>query len=86
MQRAQKLKVHLIQGKQIKAVEIKGKSILALYNVDGKIYCSQANSTAYEFPVTNGKILQSEPFPGLWSRHWSEMEISHKSKVDSRFI
>lgn len=50
------------QGKQIKAVEVKGKTILALYNVNGSIYCSDANSTAYQFPLTNGKILQSKCF------------------------
>lgn len=48
-----------VQGKQIKAVDLNNKTIVALYDIDGSVYCSEANSTAYQFPITNAKIIQS---------------------------
>lgn len=60
------------QGKQIKAVELKGKTIVALYNIDGEIFCSDANSTAYQFPLTNAKILSSEPHRPFRTPHMLE--------------
>ena len=56
-----------VQGKQIKAVDMKNKTIVALYDIDGEVYCSEANSTAYQFPITNAKILKSR---SIWAPTW----------------
>jgi len=31
-----------------------------LYNVDGDVYCSDANSTAFKFPLTHAKIVKGK--------------------------
>ena len=31
---------------------------MMLYNVDGEVYCSDANSTAYKYPLTHAKIIE----------------------------
>ena len=57
----------MLQGKQIKAVELKDKSIVALYQVGDDVFCSDANSTAYKFPLTNATIIERE-IPLHWAR------------------
>ena len=29
-----------------------------LYNIDGEVYCSDANSTAFQYPLTHAKIVK----------------------------
>jgi len=57
--------ISVFQGKDIKAVDLRDKSICCLYNVDGAIYCSDANSTAYKFPLTNAKIIERDGSPAV---------------------
>lgn len=44
----------------MKAVELQDKSFVVLYNVEGEIYCSDVNSTAYKFPLANANLIDSE--------------------------
>lgn len=37
-----------------------------LYKVGEELYCSEANSTAYKFPLTNANILQREHLFAAW--------------------
>ena len=46
------------QGKQIKAVELKDKSFVVMYQIGDEVYCSDANSTAYKFPLMNANIVE----------------------------
>lgn len=39
---------------------LKDKSVVMLYNVDGDVYCSDANSTAYQYPLTHAKIIKGK--------------------------
>lgn len=41
-----------------KAVVLKDKSVVMLYNIDGDVYCSDANSTAFQYPLTHAKIVK----------------------------
>ena len=43
-----------------RAVVLKDKSVVMLYNVDGDVYCSDANSTAFKFPLTHAKIVKGK--------------------------
>ena len=43
-----------------RAVVLKDKSVVMLYNVDGEVYCSDANSTAFKFPLTHAKIVKGK--------------------------
>lgn len=40
-----------------RAVTLKDKSVVMLYNIDGEVYCSDANSTAFQYPMTHAKIV-----------------------------
>lgn len=33
---------------------------IVLYKINGALYCSDANSTAFKFPLSNAEILQRE--------------------------
>jgi nitrite reductase/ring-hydroxylating ferredoxin subunit len=57
--------ISVFEGRDIKAVDLKDKTICCLYNVQGAIYCSDANSTAYKFPLTNAKIIQRDGSPAV---------------------
>lgn len=46
-----------------RAVTLKDKSVVMLYNIDGEVYCSDANSTAFQYPLTHAKIV---PGMHLW--------------------
>ncbi|DBA96892.1 TPA: hypothetical protein ACH3X3_013047 [Trebouxia sp. C0006] len=48
-----------------RAVVLKDKSVVMLYNVDGDVYCSDANSTAFKFPLTHAKIVKGETGPAV---------------------
>ena len=41
-------------------MELKDKSIVALYQIGDDVFCSDANSTAYKFPLTNANIVERE--------------------------
>lgn len=43
-----------------RAVVLKDKSVVMLYKVDGKVYCSDANSTAFQYPLTHAKIVSGK--------------------------
>lgn len=45
------------EDRPTRAVVLKDKSVVMLYNVDGDVYCSDANSTAFKFPLTHAKIV-----------------------------
>lgn len=47
-------------GKQTHPVILANNQAIVLYNVGGKLYCSDANSTAFKFPLVNAEILQRE--------------------------
>ena len=48
-----------VQGdRPTRAVVLKDKSVVMLYKVNGDVYCSDANSTAFKFPLTHAKILK----------------------------
>lgn len=44
---------------------MKDKSVVMLYNVNGEVYCSDANSTAFKFPLTHAKIVKGESGPAV---------------------
>ncbi len=46
-------------GKMIKSVIMPGnKQAIVVYRLpDGRVYCSDANSTAFEFPLSNAKVI-----------------------------
>lgn len=48
-----------------RAVVLKDKSVVMLYNIDGDVYCSDANSTAFKFPLTHAKIVKGEAGPAV---------------------
>lgn len=48
-------------GRQIKSVIMPGnKQAIVVYRVDNEVFCSDAESTAFKFPVSNAKVLNSE--------------------------
>lgn len=49
--------VHIQDDRPTRAVVLKDKSVVMLYNVDGEVYCSDANSTAFKYPLTHAKIV-----------------------------
>ncbi len=48
------------EDRPTRAVVLKDKSVVMLYNVDGDVYCSDANSTAFKFPLTHAKIVKGK--------------------------
>ena len=60
--------LHLMQkDRPTKAVVLKDKSVVMLYNVDGDVYCSDANSTAFQYPLTHAKIVKGMSCAGIAS-------------------
>lgn len=48
-------------GKQIKTVIMPGnKQAIAVYRVNSEVFCSDAESTAFKFPVSDAKIMSSD--------------------------
>ncbi len=55
-------------GKQTRAVILPDNSAIVLYRTqDDEVYCSDANSTAYKFPMIDANVIESE--------HLSESQI-----------
>lgn len=51
----------LQNGKQTRAVILPDNSAIVLYRTtDDEVYCSDANSTAYKFPMIDANIIESE--------------------------
>ena len=46
-------------GKDVKAVQLGGDTLM-LYKTSGSVFCSQSNSTAFKFPLTDAKVFQGE--------------------------
>ena len=40
---------------------LRDNTAIVLYNVSGEVYCSDANSTAFKFPLIDANILESAP-------------------------
>jgi len=51
--------VSALEGRQSKAVEL-GTLSLILFSFEGEIYCTEANSTAYKFPLIDAPITKDE--------------------------
>ena len=48
-------------GKQTRAVILPDNSAIVLYRTqDDEVYCSDANSTAYKFPMIDANVIESE--------------------------
>lgn len=52
--------LYMQDDRPTRAVVLKDKSVVMLYNVDGEVYCSDANSTAFKFPLTHAKIVKGK--------------------------
>ena len=51
-------------GKQTRAVILPDNSAIVLYRTsDDEVYCSDANSTAYKFPMIDANVIESEFLP-----------------------
>ena len=48
-----------METRSSKAVVV-GTLNMILFNVEGQIYCTEANSTAYKYPLIDGKITKNE--------------------------
>ena len=47
-------------GKQTKSIIMPGnKQAIVVYRADGEVYCSDASSTAYQFPLSNAKVIRT---------------------------
>ena len=44
------------QGKQAKPVILANNQAVIVWLIDGAVYCTDANSTAFQFPLVDGKI------------------------------
>ena len=49
------------EGKQTHPVILANNQAIVLYNIDGALFCSDANSTAFKFPLVNAEILKRAP-------------------------
>ena len=48
-------------GKQTRAVILPDNTAIVLYRtLDDEVYCSDANSTAYKFPMIDANVIESE--------------------------
>lgn len=48
-------------GKQTRAVILPDNSAIVLYRTqEDEVYCSDANSTAYKFPMIDANVIESE--------------------------
>ena len=53
----------LQNGKQTRAVILPDNTAIVLYRtLDNEVYCSDANSTAYKFPMIDANVIESEHF------------------------
>ena len=51
----------LQNGKQTRAVILPDNSAIVLYRTtNDEVYCSDANSTAYKFPMIDANVIESE--------------------------
>ena len=70
-----------------KAFVLKDKSVVMLYNIDGDVYCSDANSTAFQYPLTHAKIVKGMSCAGFASslpcRSSSLYFFSHATKLST---
>jgi len=49
-------------GKQTRAVILPDNSAIVLYRTtDDEVYCSDAQSTAYKFPMIDANVIEREP-------------------------
>lgn len=48
------------EGKQTLPKILRDNSAIVLYRVDDEVYCSDANSTAFKFPLIDANIIESE--------------------------
>jgi hypothetical protein len=74
-------------GKMIKSVIMPGnKQAIVVYRLpDGRVYCSDANSTAFEFPLSNAKVITD----GAWlvacglgvSRQYIACSVKHAMRL-----
>ncbi|KAK9809056.1 hypothetical protein WJX72_008605 [[Myrmecia] bisecta] len=55
----------LTEEKPTKPIILKDGTAIMLYQVDDEIYCSDANSTAFQFPLANAKIVQRKSGPAI---------------------
>ena len=44
------------QGKQAKPVILANNQAIIVWRIDGALYCTDANSTAFQYPIVDGKI------------------------------
>lgn len=51
--------VSLFSSKQVKPVILAAGKAVMLYQHNNKVYCSDANSTAFEYPLTDAKIVDT---------------------------
>ena len=52
----------LQDGKQTRAVILPDNTAIVLYRTpDDEVYCSDANSTAYKFPMIDANVIESKP-------------------------
>ncbi|KAK9843710.1 hypothetical protein WJX81_003262 [Elliptochloris bilobata] len=52
-------------GRPTLPVILKDKSAIVLYRVDDDVYCSDANSTAFKFPLVDAKLLERNGGPAV---------------------
>ena len=55
----------ILDGRDTKAVKV-GSLTLMLFNVDGKVYCTDALSTAYKFPLSDAKVNAGRDSSSVW--------------------
>ena len=52
----------LQNGKQTRAVILPDNTAIVLYRTpDDDVFCSDANSTAYKFPMIDANVIESKP-------------------------
>lgn len=57
--------VQTFVSKPIKPIILATGKAIMLYRVDGKIFCSDANSTAYQYPLADANILGLKSGPAV---------------------
>eukprot|EP00803_Ostreobium_quekettii_P001458 evm.model.scf_161.13 EVM.evm.TU.scf_161.13 scf_161:124603-128203(-) len=53
------------KGKNTQSVILDSGVAFVLYTVDGTVYCSDANSTAFKFPLSDAKIVKGDGGPAV---------------------
>lgn len=72
-----------MQAKDVIPVVLKDKSTVVLYRVGKEVFCSDANSTAYKYPLVDAKIFDREQpilttksrFIRIYCRYYIHKEI-----------